>query len=383
LVSASVACLLFLAACAPAGPSTGGAPSGQAPTSAQGAQTAPAQGSEWDRAVAAAKQEGRVVVMGPQGDQIRQYMLDGFKKAYPDITLEWQGGRNNEMAVKLEQERRGGIYSTDVFLGGTSTALLMLKPVGAIDPIKPALLLPEVTDPKNWLDNRLDFADKDELNFVFVNVPSTPAMYNPQAVRADELDEMHELVDPKWRGRLVINDPIPTGAGNVAFRFFWEVLGPQRAEEYMRTLKANAAAVTQDQRQQVEWLVRNRYPIVVGASALSQQQLVDIRDQVQMLTQFKDYGGLVTASSGSVVMVNNAPHPNAAKVYLNWLLGKDGQTAWSTALNQPSRRVDVARDHLPPELVPKPGEKYWQSYTQENVVRVEAFDNLLKELFSQ
>ena len=101
----------------------------------------------------------------------------------------------------------------------------MLKPIGAIDPIKPALLLPEVTDPKNWLDNRLDFADKDELNFVFVNVPSTPAMYNPQAVRADEVDEMHELVDPKWRGRLVINDPIPTGAGNVAFRFFWRCSG--------------------------------------------------------------------------------------------------------------------------------------------------------------
>ena len=55
-----------------------------------------------------------MVVMGPQGDQIRQYMLDGFKKAYPDITLEWQGGRNNEMAVKLEQERRGSVYSTDV-----------------------------------------------------------------------------------------------------------------------------------------------------------------------------------------------------------------------------------------------------------------------------
>ena len=90
-----------------------------------------------------------------------------------------------------------------------------------------------------------------------------------------------------------------------------------------------------------------------GRQRLSQQQLVDIRDQVQMLTQFMDYGGLVTASSCSVVMVN-APHPNAAKVYLNWLLGKDGQTAWSTALNQPSRAHGRALRPPAPELVPKP-----------------------------
>ena len=69
-------------------------------------------------------------------------------------------------------------------------------------------------------------------------------------------------------------------------------------------------------------------------------------------------------------------------MYLNWLLGKDGQTAWSTALNQPSWRMDVPATTCPGAGA-QTGEKYWQSYTQENVVRVEAFDNLLKELFSQ
>jgi hypothetical protein len=44
---------------------------------------------------------------------------------------------------------------------------------------------------------------------------------------------------------------------------------------------------------------------------------------------------------GTVAIMRNAPHSNAAKVYNNWLLGKEGQDLYGRALTQGSRRLDV------------------------------------------
>jgi len=45
---------------------------------------------------------------------------------------------------------------------------------------------------------------------------------------------------------------------------------------------------------------------------------------------------------GSTALINRAPHPNAAKVYLNWLLSADGQKSWTQATKRNSRRLDVS-----------------------------------------
>ena len=127
-----------------------GAAAAAAPSGAQ---------AEWERVLAAARQEGTVVVNGPPGDIIRRKMVDGFTSAYPGITLEWNGGTAPELAAKLEAERRAGIYALDVFIAGTNVMLTQVKNPGFLDPIKPALLLPEVTDPSNWMDGCLDMAD--------------------------------------------------------------------------------------------------------------------------------------------------------------------------------------------------------------------------------
>ena len=79
-------------------------------------------------------------------------MIDGFRKAFPDITLEWFGSRMAEVTGKIEAERRGGVYSIDVLIGGTSTANLQMKPIGALDPLRPVLMLPgsDEIPPAGW-----------------------------------------------------------------------------------------------------------------------------------------------------------------------------------------------------------------------------------------
>src|ERR1051325_8059442 len=98
-------------------------------TSSAFSQTKPAWQERWEKVLAAAKKEGTVVVLGPPGDLIRNAMIEGFKKAYPGMNLEYSGGRSGEQAVKLGTERDGGSYSADVFLGGPTTA----KNIRAVD----------------------------------------------------------------------------------------------------------------------------------------------------------------------------------------------------------------------------------------------------------
>jgi ABC-type Fe3+ transport system substrate-binding protein len=66
---------------------------------------------------------------------------------------------------------------------------------------------------------------------------------------------------------------------------------------------------------------------------------------------FKE-GVNLSSAFGSLALMNRAPHPNAAKVFINWLLSRDGQTLFQKVMSQPgdarnSRRADVPKDHIP------------------------------------
>ncbi|HLH23602.1 MAG TPA: extracellular solute-binding protein [Chloroflexota bacterium] len=389
--------LLVLAstlACAPgAQPAASGAAKASAPTGGTGAAPAaaappaaaasePAAPAEWEHVLAAARQEGTVVVNGPPGDIIRRKMVDGFTAAYPGITLEWSGGTAPELAAKLEAERRAGIYALDVFIAGTNVMLAQVKNPGFLDPIQPALILPEVTDPANWLDGRLDFADNDgAYDLVFIQTPMIAAAHNPRQVRPEEIDELPKLLDPKWKGKIVISDPLAGGQGQAAFRWLWAVLGPEKGAEYIRALRAQAGAVDRDRRRMLEWIARGRYAILFNPDPTTLEQLAQEGITIPVLPGFKDYGTYVTPGFGSVGLINQAPHPNAAKVFLNWLLSRDGQTAYSTALSNGSRRLDVPTDHIPPELRVQPDGKYWASYKEAEALPPPELMALLKEVF--
>jgi ABC-type Fe3+ transport system substrate-binding protein len=81
--------------------------------------------------------------------------------------------------------------------------------------------------------------------------------------------------------------------------------------------------------------------------------------------------------------MHRAPHRNAALVFLNWFLNKEGQTVWSRALNLQSRRADVPVDHIPPYLIVKPGARYWISYYEKDALRSPQEEAVVKELFGR
>ncbi len=338
--------------------------------------------NKWDGILAEAKKEGRVLVAGPPGAEIRKLLTSGFQKTFPDIDIEYVGVRGNELAAKIRLERNAGVYSVDLVLQGTTTALVYFKPMGALDPIRPVLTLPEVTDLKKWRDNKLEFADKEQqYNLVYAMSVKTPVVFNESQAKFDEVNGLYKLLDPKWKGKIVVNDPVQSGAGNVTFHFIWNVLGPEKAIDYFKKMRAQVGAVDQDERRMIEWVARGNYAINLGPSDRMIPQLLQQGLKFGVVPDFADYGSYLTPGPSSLMLINKRPHPSAAAVFVNWLLSKEGQTAWSRASGYTSRRLDAATDHLPPYVIPKPGGKYWSSYTEDNINAPPEEEKVLKELF--
>ncbi|HEY7316870.1 MAG TPA: extracellular solute-binding protein [Candidatus Binatia bacterium] len=338
---------------------------------------------KWDTTVAQAKKEGKVVVLGPPGDRIRDALTQGFAKAFPDISFEFSGARGGELATRVKAERDAGIYSVDIVINGTSTANAYFKPMKSLDPIEPALMLPEVLDTKNWRDHRLEFSDRDtRLDLLFTTQNNVPVIFNPAQVKAEEVDELYKLLDPKWKGKIAVQDPIPSGTGNGVFRWVWHVLGPEKAMDFYRKIRAQAGVVDRDQRAQIEWVAQGKYPLNFGpGTVMYQLQARGLKFGV--VPSFKDYGSYLTPGFGSVMFINRAPHPNAGKVFLNWLLTKEGQTIFSKGMGYVSRRLDVPTDHVPSYWVPQPGVKYWPGYYEEDATMTPEQIKFLKSIYGR
>src|SRR5581483_4266537 len=98
---------------------------------------------------------------------------------------------------------------------------------------------------------------------------------------------------------------------------------------------------------------------------LQQQALSSVIEQglpVVSLGSMSDLPPQVSGGFGFMGLMDHAPHPNAAKVFINWLLSKEGQQVWQDAQLETSTRTDLRSDGYPSgykETVPKPGEKYF------------------------
>jgi ABC-type Fe3+ transport system substrate-binding protein len=369
-----------LAACAPAAtPAAAPAPAAAKATTAQtaGTSTSPAGGSsDWDQLLAAAKREGKVVIVGPPGQIYRDGLVD-FQTRFPDIALEYSGQSGRDFNPRVLTERTAGQYLWDVLVGGPESVNLELKPAGALDPIKPALVLPEVLDDTKWLGGfDAGFMDREnQYTYGFQGDLSQHVWVNREVIPESELSSVEQLTDPKWKGKISWNDPTAAGSGS-AIAGYWLML---KGEDWVRTLFQQDVVATRDLRQQAEWIVRGRYPIAIGGDSTSllgfQQQ--GIGAQVQTLAKESALGARLSPGFGNVMLINQAPHPNAAKVYLNWLLSREGQTKYATITERNSRRLDVQGL---PDTMPRPGTEYVIINREENQPNIAKAMDLAKTI---
>ena len=204
-------------------------------TTAAFSQSATGWKAKWDKVLGSAKKEATVVIWGPRGDIIRNALVQVFTKAIGEIDVEYLAASGSEFAAKARAERAAGLYSVDVVLAGSTTAIWYFKPMGALEPIEPILLLPEVTEGKNWREGRLEFSDEPRrTNLVFVTHAQFPVIYDPAQVKADEVDELSDLLEPKVERQIYFERSASRRSGKFIFPSH---LGEPRAGQGNRLLQ--------------------------------------------------------------------------------------------------------------------------------------------------
>ena len=319
------------------------------------AQIAPAADwqSEWENTLAAAKKESTVTVITDVTASMRDALTISFQSKY-GLLVDLFGALGREIPPRVLAERKAGQYLWDVFVHGTTTGLESMIPAGAFDPLEPALIFPDIKDPKTWRGGGLEFLDPNRTLMVMTPFQRGIIFYNPKLVNAKEFKSYKDLLDPKWKGKLVMDDPRRAGPGQATFTFFY--LHPDLGVDFIRALGKQQITILKDYAQEVDAVGQGRYPVLIGtadfvAVARAKQgipiAIVDAR-------QLKE-GADVSPANGSLALFNKAPHPNAAKIYINWLLSKEGQTVFARANGYISARLDVPTDHAEPWRVPQPG----------------------------
>ncbi|MBI1993219.1 MAG: extracellular solute-binding protein [Deltaproteobacteria bacterium] len=332
---------------------------------------------QWEATLAAAEKEGRLEIAGPPGESFRKAIVDAFTKAYPKIKVELLGGSGGSKVARILRERQAGVFAWDLYISGPTSALAGFKPVGAFEPLKPALILPEVREDKNWIGGfDSGWADTEKkLFYAFGGTLAGDNIYvNRDFVSADPIKSARDLLDPKWRGKIVIQDPRVEGKGLTDIL----VMSLAYGEDFVRKLLGEQKlAVTRDRRQLVEWVVRGRYPIAIG---LNEYVLVLFQGKGagQNIGAVVDPKTIIYWASGSsgIGLFNRAPHPNAAKVYVNWLLSRNGQVEWVETLTN-SRRTDVPPAE--PKSAMKPGGVYHNVQAEDMIPQRRRIQQLAEE----
>jgi iron(III) transport system substrate-binding protein len=292
--------------------------------------------SEWERTVAAAKREGTVVVSIPTSAELRQQMEAAFHKRFEGIKLELVASRGSAAITRILEEKRAGLHYFDLHIGGTSSIVTGPLRAEILEPILPWMILPEVRDAKNWWAGHVWADNAQKFIYVFLGYMTETIWYNSDLVKPEEVTSYDDLLQPKWKGKMVILDPRTQGSGESMWAFLWRIKG----EGYLRKLAAQEMILGRNLRQLAETVARGKASLSIGVSYYSYQPFLKAGLPIKTLPVPKE-GIYASSGSGNVAILRNAPHPNATKVFVNWLLSKEGQTIFTNAMGQPTRRFDV------------------------------------------
>jgi ABC-type Fe3+ transport system substrate-binding protein len=290
----------------------------------------------WEKILEAARKEGKIVVSIPTSAELRKEFDSGFRKAYPGIDLELNAARGATNINKIAEEQNAGVRSIDLHIGGTTSIITGLLAPNFLDPVMPSMVLPEVKEPKYWWGGHIWADNAKRYVYSFTAYMTETIWYNSTLVKPEEISSWDSLLDPKWKGKIVILDPRSPGSGESNWAFLLRIKG----EQFLAKLAAQDMMIGRNLRQLAEMVARGKSAVSIGVSYYTYLPFIKAGLPVKPISNIKE-GYYAGSGSGNLAVLKNPAHPNAAKVFVNWLLSKEGQTALTKALGQPTRRFDV------------------------------------------
>jgi iron(III) transport system substrate-binding protein len=250
----------------------------------------------------------------------------------------------------------------DVVLGGAGTMIDELYPAGLITDLRPHLVLPEVTDPARWTLES-PFVDPEQQKLLrLLTQKSSLLVFNRDYVDPSRIRLMTDVLQPEYKGKIVGDDPTVGGQGRNTAVCLYLLLG----EEFVRKLYGEQMVTTRDNRQWADGLARGTYPIALGLVPAEIERLLHDGFPLEVVSTLPDLPGWTSGGFGLCALVDGAPHPNAARLFANWIASREGLETLSRAERMAGTRNDLDyAQWVPPYNIPTPGVDYLDTYNWE------------------
>ena len=290
----------------------------------------------WDEIVSAAKAEGSVIFVASGENVGWEEMLKGFEREY-GISTSFSVIRTGDFSARIEAESGANNVSTDVYSSGGGA---QLSAAGFTQRVPQ---LPMMNEPSSaWIYDPFTDWKTEKTTVIFADMAPNYILANNELCPAGNCVESYEdLADPKWKGELLMVEPIGVTTGSFIMGFLFEEYG----ESWARAVVSNVGATIRGTAEGESMIARGEFPIFVTGKAPSQTLKLP---PPRPLRAIRPADGLIPSISGPVIP-KGAPHPNAAILLVNYMLTQEAQQLKADVVGQGFIRTDVTAAE--PELM--------------------------------
>ncbi|HEX3401048.1 MAG TPA: extracellular solute-binding protein [Acetobacteraceae bacterium] len=260
--------------------------------------------------VAGAQKEGQVVWYSTLiVNQIVRPMTEAFEAKYPGIKVQYSRATSSDVALKIRNEARARRVQADLFDGSNTVFLLEeANLVAEYQPQSAAAYPAELKDPKG--------------RWTALNLFYWTSAYNTNVVTAADAPKTYEdLLDPKWKGKIAWTYDLTPGGPPGFVHNILTTMGTDRGMDYLRRFAAQEpVTIPAAQRVVLDKVVSGEYPLAVMIlnyhATISMNQGAPVQwIRMEPLLQ----------SMSLISIVKGSPHPNAARLFVEFMLSDEGQ----------------------------------------------------------
>jgi ABC-type Fe3+ transport system substrate-binding protein len=296
--------------------------------------------------------EGELNITGPPSPPLRAELSAAFKARH-GINLNYIGQTTAASMARIDTESKAGRLSIDAHIGGMSTCWVFAAR-GQVKDINGTLVDPVMLDPKGWEAGKIRLDEMTAATgpndpkcaFQFTEWVFTLLFANTAIVKPP-ITSWQDLLKPEFKNKIAAFEPRTPGPGEVPVSY----LGNLISQQYTKDLYVGQnVRLSSDNRQLAEWVARGEYALGLGlvpfAVEIYRRQGLPIA-----AVSPKEGGGPLTGGFGTIMLLKNTPHPNAAQVFANWIGTKEAQTIYETNMMETTLRSDVDTGDAVPDYV--------------------------------